>query len=555
MKQFIAASASFSLLVSIFACCIHPAWATRLAPELKAALMAQFPEAKIRLDGAIETKEGRLYLPLQPVARPPEKTTGNSPLDKTGQSKAGQSKAVQNRATAEKRIAERSAQDRTAQEKTGQSKASEKVGPDKAGQEKTGQDKVVRAVELREKFPENADNPDALFFSNGWCFLHVIKKGNFKTTISSNALPEKARKELFACKFVPDLIVPENFAIPRAMKPLAGDLSITILPEAVPKAKAGGSADANVAGKGKAGESTAHGAVFVSSPGSGKITMLDDKTLDKLTEFPTEGTPAGMTVAEGRLYIADQGKSRILILDPRKRQFLGQIDLTPKSAPKGLASLPNGKLIYASESAAGNIDVIETETGKVLLKTKVLAGPSKVVMAPAGTLIIVLNPPSGQATLITTNNQKVAGVVKVGANPTAVVFSNDGAFAYVSNRNSNTVTIIDVNKRQAAGNLETGAGPTGLAISKDGEKLFVANAKDNSISIFDLVKRSRLQDVKLPLDVDFPSSLFLMPDGEHVLVSSASTDAVGIFNVTRAEFEKQPVIGHTSDEMLWLSLE
>jgi hypothetical protein len=61
--------------------------------------------------------------------------------------------------------------------------------------------------------------------------------------------------------------------------------------------------------------------------------------------------------------------------------------------------------------------------------------------------------------------------------------------------------------------------------------------------------------VKLPLDVDFPSSLFLMPDGEHVLVSSASTDAVGIFNVTKMEFEKQPVIGNTSDEMLWLSLE
>jgi len=554
MKRFIAASSSFFLLASMFACLIQPAWATRLAPELKVAVLAQFPEAKIRLDGAIETKEGRLYLPLQPaVAKTsPDKTAGgNSALDKTGQTRPGQpAKTVKNVTAPDKRIPEKSVPDRASQDKVGADKTQEK-----AGQDKTGADK--KAIELREKFPANSETPDALFFSNGWCFLHVIKKGNFKTTINSNSLPEKARKELFACKFVPDLIVPENFAIPRVMKPLAGELSITILPEAVPKPKsvATNAGDANATGKGKVGESTAHGAVFVSSPGSGKITMLDDKTLDKLTEFPTEGTPAGMTVAEGRLYIADQGKSRILVLDPRKRQFLGQIDLTPKSAPKGLASLPNGKLIYASESAAGNVDVIETETGKVLLKTKVLAGPSKVVMAPNGTLIIVLNPPSGQATLITTNNQKVAGVVKVGANPTAVVFSPDGAFAYVSNRVSNTVTIIDVNKRQAVGNLETGAGPTGLAITRDGEKLFVANAKDNSISIFDLLKRTKLQDVKLPLDVDFPSSLFMMPDGEHVLVSSASTDAVGIFNVTRAEFEKQPVIGHTSDEMLWLSLE
>lgn len=499
MKRFIHFSVSALFLFSTFACFLQPVLATRLSAELKTAVAAQFPESKIRLDGAIETKAGQLYLPLMPPAP--------KVADKTAKPPSG-------------------------------------------------------PVQLRAKFPET-ELPDALFFSNGWCYLRVIKKAAVKTTINSNLLSEKLRKDLFACKFVPDLIVPDNFSILKSMKPLAGDLAVSILPEAVAKPKTAGTApttntgamNPKTSGQTEAAIATGHGAVFVSSPGTGKITMLDDKTLEKLTEFPTEGTPAGMTVAEGRLYIADQGKSRILILDPKRRQFLGQIDLTPKSAPKGLASLPNGKLIYASESAAGNIDVIETQTGKVLLKTKVLAGPSKVVMAPNGNMIVVLNPPSGQVTLITTSNQKVFGVIKVGANPNAVVFSKDSAFAYVSNRVSNTVTIIDLAKRQAVGNLETGAGPTGLALTIDGEKLLVANAKDNSISIFDVAKRTKLQDVRLPLDVDFPSSLFLMPDGEHVLVSSASTDALGILNVAKAQFERQPVIGHTSDEMLWVSLD
>ncbi|MBS1957437.1 MAG: beta-propeller fold lactonase family protein [Cyanobacteria bacterium SZAS-4] len=498
MKRFIHFFFSALLLSSMFGCSLQPVLATRLSAELKTTVAAAFPDSKIRLDGAIETKAGQLYLPLMP---PTPKVA-----DKTAKPPAA-------------------------------------------------------AVQLRAKFPET-ELPDALFFSNGWCYLRVIKKAAVKTTINSNALSEKLRKDLFACKFVPDLIVPDNFALLKVMKPLAGDLAVPILPEAVAKPKTAGTGTTTSAtpnpkdsGQTQTADATGHGAVFVSSPGTGKITMLDDKTLEKLTEFPTEGTPAGMTVADGRLYIADQGKSRILILDPKRRQFLGQIDLTPKSAPKGLASLPNGKLIYASESAAGNIDVIETETGKVLLKTKVLAGPSKVVMAPNGNMIVVLNPPSGQVTLITTSNQKVFGVIKVGANPNAVVFSKDSAFAYVSNRVSNTVTIIDLAKKLAVGNMETGAGPTGLALTNDGEKLLVANAKDNSISIFDVAKRTKLQDVRLPLDVDFPSSLFLMPDGEHVLVSSASTDALGILNVAKAEFERQPVIGHTSDEMLWLSLD
>jgi YVTN family beta-propeller protein len=501
---------ALTLIPGLFAClavCVQPALATRLSAELKTAVQAHFPDARIRLDGAIETKSGQLYLPLSP--------------------------------------------------------------PKNQAAEKTP--KVPLAVQLKDKYPEGEPS-DALFFSNGWCFLRVIKKGAMTTTMAPSLLTDSLRKQLYSSKFVPDLIVPDNFAVAKMLRLVVGDLAIAIVPDPLTKAKgpappanasnpsaAGNSSDpvkpATATNPDKPVERTAHGAVFVSSPGTGKITMLDGQTLEKLTEFPTEGTPAGMTCADGRLYIADQGKSRILVLDPKKRQFLGQIDLTPKSAPKGLASLPNGKLMYVSESAAGNVDVIETATGKVLLKTKVIAGPSKVVMAHNGNYLIVLNPPSGQATIMSTSNQKVLGVVKVGSMPNAAVFSKDSAFAYVSNRVSNTVTIIDMAKRQAVGNLQTGAGPTGLVFTNDGERLLVANAKDNTISVFDVAKRTKIQDIRLPLDLDFPSSLFLMPDGQRILVSSASTEALGILNVAKLEFESQPVIGHTSDEMLWLSLD
>lgn len=529
MKQFIRLSLSFVFIFSLIFALSQPTNATRLAPELKSALQAQFPDAKFRLDGAVETKNG-LYLLLKPAKPASDKAPSKVGAGQSA-GKPSSSAGVANQSTV---------------------KPSNVASASKAAD--------TESVQLKEKFPTTGV-ADALFFSNGWCFLRVLSKGTFKTTLNSSALPENLRKLLFATRFVPDLIVPENFSIPKAMKPLAGDLAIGILPEAAPKPKAvagGPVSPPTTNDKGQVvstAPGTVRGAVFVCSPGTGKITMLDGASLEKVTEFPTEGTPAGMTVADGHLYIADQGKSRILILDPKRRQFLGQIDLTPKSAPKGLASLPNGRLIYASESAAGNVDVIETDTGKVLLKTKVLAGPSKVVMAPNGNLLLVLNPPSGQATLISTANQKVVGVIKVGAMPNAIVFSSDGAFAYVSNRVSNTVTVIDIVKKQAIGTLPTGAGPTGLALTKEGDRLLVANAKDNSISVFDLTTRTKVQDVKLPLDVDFPSALFLMPDGQHVLVSSASTDAVGILNVAKLEFEKQPIIGHTSDEMLWLSLD
>jgi len=486
------------------------AFATRLPADLKPLLLNRFPECKVRPDGGIETKRNETFLPLVP-GKPP--------------------------------------------------------------------DKPVKPA-LVEKFPTLGDSADILSYSNGWCFLRVAKKPLGRTVLFPATISEGLRKRVLACKFPGDLIVPDNFSVPRSLKSLLGDLAIpveepggiiTLHGRTVGNTKAPAPLAKLIAVAPKIGiyapqlpvpgaaeknevETTVSSYVFVTSPGTGTITMLDGPSLKKVMEFPTEGTPEGMAYAEGKLYIADQSKNRILILDPRKKQFLGQIDLPAKSAPKGISALPNGKLLYVSESEANNVDVVETLTGKVLLKTKVSAGPGRVAVSPNGNIVGVLNVPAGKLTLISTANQKVLAVVAVGSMPNALAFSADSSLVYVSNRISNTVSIVDLNRKVVAATLKTGLGPTGLALSGDG-KLFVANAKDNQIQVFDVTKKEKLKEIKLPLDVDFPGSLIITPDGQHIIVSSASTEAVGFLNLTKLEFESQPVIGHTSDELLWLTLD
>lgn len=395
-----------------------------------------------------------------------------------------------------------------------------------------------------------ADNPELLIFNNGWCYLKVIKKGVLKTVIAPNTLPEPSRKKLLACKFPGDLIVPENIAVPRSLKAVLGDVLMPTVDDTATTKP-----DFGQPPKPKKPVNEASGLVFVTSPSSGKITLLDGGQLSKLTEFPTEGTPAGMAYAEGHIYIADQAKSRVLILDPKSKQFLGQIDLPKKSAPKGAAALPNGKLLYVSESATNSITVVETATNKVLLRTKVPAGPARLAMTPNGFTLLILNVPSGQVSFLSTLNQRLLGSVDVGAMPNAICVSKDSLLAYVSNRVANTVSVIDITKRQVIDTLKTGAAPTGLALNADGTRLFVANARDNTISVFDLKNKKKLEDIKLPLDVDFPGAIALMPDGARFLVSSEQTEAVGILDANEMRFLSQPVIGHTSDEILWVPSE
>lgn len=403
-------------------------------------------------------------------------------------------------------------------------------------------------LELEASYP-NGDTPDLLVYSNGWCFLRLNKKGSFQIATLPFGLSDKTRDRLLNSKFPSDLIVPENLVVARSLKSIVGDVAVAIVDDATINKPSFGQQPQMVAAR----NATKHGAIFVTSPGSGAITLLGENSMKKLADFPTEGTPSGMAYAGSRLYIADQTKSRILILDIKNRQFDGQIDLPRRSAPKGLAALPNGQLLYVSESATNSVAVIETATGKVLLRTKVPAGPARIAVTPNGNNLLVLDVPAGQLTIISTMNQKAIGSIKVGAMPSALVIARDNQLAFVSNRISNTVSIVDIGKRQVVGSLPTGNGPTGVALSSDNSQLFVANAKDNTIGIYDLKTRQKLKEVKLPIDIDFPSTLMLLPDGKRLLVTSASTDSIGVFDTTKLEFEEQPItIGHPSNELIWV---
>jgi YVTN family beta-propeller protein len=405
-------------------------------------------------------------------------------------------------------------------------------------------------ITLQAALPSRTE-PNFLVFANAWCFVRMVQRGRFHTIKLPSDMTESFHKFVLSGKLAPDLIVPEHFILPSSLRPIVGDLPITLAEDALVKSAEEGAQHPKKLTK----VLNSGGSILVLSPNTGKISMLDAKTLGKVTEFSTEGTPSGFAFAEGKVYIADQSKNRILKLDPKSRQFVGQIDLPLHSAAKGIAVTPSGKLLYVAESGTSNVSVFDTSTDKILTRVKVTTGPAQVIVTPNGSQVLVLNTPAGKMTFMSALTSKILGVMTVGTLPNAVVVSAESDKAYVSNRLSNTVSVIDLLRRTVLETLKTGAGPTGLVLNDDESKLFVANAKDNTISVFDLNEHKKLDDIKLPLDVDFPGSLLLLPDRKHILVSSESTDAIGLVDAAKMAFEGQPTIGHTSDVFLWIPVE
>ncbi|HNB23744.1 MAG TPA: hypothetical protein PKZ32_15120, partial [Candidatus Melainabacteria bacterium] len=354
---------------------------------------------------------------------------------------------------------------------------------------------------------------------------------------------EKVRKHFLASKFPSDLLVPEGFVLPLSLKSIRSDVVVNIIDD-LSIAKQAKTADVLP-------DPSGAGVVIATSPNCGKLALIDDKSFKKIDEFPTEGTPCGITYFGGIVYVADQTKHRILQFDPTKRIFLGQIDLPTKCAPKGVAALAQGKLLYVSESATNQVAVLELPSGRVLLRTKVPAGPGRLAVTPSGSHLLVLNATAGLLTLINTSNQRMIAAIPIGSAPGFMTVSKDSQLAFVASKGTNSVSVVDLAKKAVVHKFATGSAPTGVALNSEETKLFVANAKENTIWVFDLKTKAKIEEIKLPLDLDFPGEITLMPDGERLLVSSEATDTVGILNTVTLKFENQPIIGFTSDEIKW----
>jgi len=214
--------------------------------------------------------------------------------------------------------------------------------------------------------------------------------------------------------------------------------------------------------------------------------------------------------------------------------------------------MARGKFLYVCETAQNYVSVVEIESGKALMRTRVRPGPTKVAITPSGYMLLVLNGQSGEVTFVSTLNQKAVGFVKVGELPSEVLISKNSKAAFVTNRVSNTVSIIDIANRRVARTLKVGEGPTGIALSPDEQLLFVANAKDNTIVAYKIPDYTKAKDVQLPLDVEFPSKIMFIPGTQKLLVTSAATDTVGVLDTETMEFSEQPRIGCTTDNAIWI---
>jgi YVTN family beta-propeller protein len=167
----------------------------------------------------------------------------------------------------------------------------------------------------------------------------------------------------------------------------------------------------------------------------------------------------------------------------------------------GVVHHPTQPRLFAANrgttTAAGNVVVFDTASGKLLRRIPVEVNPYALVLSGDGQTLFVSNWGSDSVSIIDVETMRVTGRVAVGDNPNDMALSTDGRL-FTSCANDNTVTVIDTKTRQVIERISTaltpnspeGSTPNALTLDRDNQMLFVANADNNDVAVVRVAERA-----------------------------------------------------------------
>jgi YVTN family beta-propeller protein len=212
----------------------------------------------------------------------------------------------------------------------------------------------------------------------------------------------------------------------------------------------------------------------------------------------------GLT-ADGKRLLADNFYNDSLSIVTLAGGAIAEVQLRPgliNAADKGVpgGEYPFGLAIRGSDTAYissvrdREIDVVSlTGTPALTARIKVPGNPLKMILNKAGTKLYVATDNADAVEVIDTNTNKIVASIPTiappatlsmaeryrGVDPNGLALSPDGKTLYVTNGGTNSLAVIDLSAAKPAvvGLIPTGDLPNAVSISKDGKYFYVVNGR------------------------------------------------------------------------------
>lgn len=471
-------------MLSLILLLVPKAFCSDMDKELKQALKKSFPDISFKVDNSFVTGKST-FLPLIPI-----KETKKQEAEKQ------------------------------------RNKEAKKKPPEKV--------EVIQAL-------EDKSGPKLLILSGGWFYVKVIEeKDSTKTIIGLEEIPVKYRESFLNARFPADLVVPKNFFIEEELSGLIGNLPI--------KVKGKGQTQTKATAAKENYQTTVSGLLYLTSPDTGKIVYLDLNNLSDINYIETEGTPWELSYETQNklIYVTDLTKDVIHQIKLKEKTILKSLDLTSMSSPKNVDISEDGSVLYLIEGIGNNFSVLKTSDSKFFTKVKVPPNPASFAISKHENLIAITCPNTNDLVFLKLDDFSVYDRMKIEGGIEKVIFGPVSTDLYILGRNDNSVIVVDIKSRKIKNKFKVGETPVSLVTDPGERFLYVGCGKSNTISVIDLKTNKVKEEIRLPVETQFPGDLEITKDGVWLIATSETTNTISIIDLSMRQIAIKLDVGATT---------
>jgi YVTN family beta-propeller protein len=242
--------------------------------------------------------------------------------------------------------------------------------------------------------------------------------------------------------------------------------------------------------------------VYVPNSMSNTVTVISQRTLKIVAQFPTGALPQHVTPAYNlkTLYVDNDLGNSLTPINPRTGAPGRPI---PVEDPYNLYFTPDGQLAIVIAERLQRLDFRDPATMRMIesLSVPMCRGVDHMDFSADGRYAFASCEFSGRMIKVDLQTRRVVGTLVIGngmTSPQDVKLSPDGRTLYTADQQTGGVWEIDPSTFRMTGFLHTGAGAHGLYPSRDASVMYVSNRAAGTISVVSFKTRRVITTWQIP---------------------------------------------------------
>ena len=273
---------------------------------------------------------------------------------------------------------------------------------------------------------------------------------------------------------------------------------------------------------------------FTALRGDDAIGVVDTGTHRELARIPVGDEPIQMILAGDQLFVSNLSSNDLRIIDTATFQVQAHIETAIQ--PLDLALTPDGKTLYATNSGANALTIVDVESGQA--RTIEIATANEGLYGIAATTDKIFTTDiTGSQVLVLSPQGRITGRIPVPPKPRSLALAPDGETLYVTSMDTGRLTAIDTDAATIAHTIDLDvSGTFAIAPSPDGRKLYLTAYSEGSLLVVDVASGTLHKKLAIGRN---PRAIAFSPDGTQAYVTSSFSNEIHIVDAVR-----DSVVGH-----------